>query len=413
MGQVPPPDVEVRVPAPAPPPKKNSVTSLLQPNSLLTGVMLPRYDENRRLSGLFRAKTVTLVTQEMLDGETITMEQFNPDRSPSGLVEMDKARYDQIKGTVRGTGVTKLAKDNITATGTALVFYIDRAEGFLSGPAVTRIKPQPETTAMRPVPATLRATALLSASVPTLLIANPTSPAAVPAAPTAQVAAANAETRSHLRAALTASASATAAATQFLDAEDLLAATAAAPAAGREPMALNIKPGPEDTVINCDGGMYFDGKAGTLVFMANVTVDDPQLSMDGANDVQVFFEKKPPPEPATAKDDPKNKAAATGIGADLGKIERIVATGAIHLLQKPKPDAKELPIEASGAVFTYHFKSREIILSGGKPWVRQGGIINRAKKADQFIRIIDNTATFSPGGTETILPVEQMQKKSK
>ncbi len=410
MGQAPP--------AAAPtPPKKSSVTSLLQPNSLLTGVMLPRYDENRRLSGLFRAKTVTLVTQEILDGETITMEQFNPDRSPSGRVEMEKARYDQVKATVRGTGVTKLAKDNITATGTALAFYIDHAEGFLSGPAVTRIKPQPKPTAMRPVPTTLRATALLSASVPTLLIANPTSPAAVPtavpAAPTAQVAAANAETRSHLRAALTASATATAAATQFLDAEDLLAATAAAPAAVREPMALDVKPGPEDTVINCDGGMYFDGKAGTLVFMANVTVDDPQLSMDGANDVQVFFEKKPPPDPAAAKPDPEKKEAAGGIGADLGKIERIVATGAIHLLQKPKPDAKELPIEASGAVFTYHFKSREIILSGGKPWVRQGGIINRAKKTDQFIRIIDNTATFSPGGTETILPVEQMQKKSK
>lgn len=403
MGQVPP------TAAPTPPPKKNSVTSLLQPNSLLTGVMLPRYDENRRLSGLFRAKTVTLVTREVLDGESITMEMFNPDRSPSGRVEMAKARYDQAKGTVHGTGATKLAQNNITATGTALAFVIDRSEGFLSGPAVTRIKPQPEKTAMNPVPATLRATALLSAALPTLILAEP----APPAVPAAQQSAASAETRASLRAALTASAAATAAATQFLDAEDLLAATPAAPAILRAPMALDVKPGPEDTVINCDGGMYFDGKAGTLVFMANVTVDDPQLAMDGANDVQVFFEKKPPPDPAAAKPDPEKKDPAAGIGANLGKIERIVATGAIHLLQKPKPGAKELPIEASGAVLTYDMKTREIILSGGKPWVRQGGIINRAKKTDQFIRIIDNTATFSPGGTETILPVEQIQKKAK
>ena len=57
---------------------------------------------------------------------------------------------------------------------------------------------------------------------------------------------------------------------------------------------LEVKTGPNDTVINCTGGAYFDADAGVLVYLKNVTVKDPRYDMTGANELKIFFEKKPP-----------------------------------------------------------------------------------------------------------------------
>jgi hypothetical protein len=432
LGQAPPPA------APPPPPRKNSVLSLLQPNSVLSGVLLPRYDENRRLTGVFRAKTVTLVTQDLLDGKTITMELYHPDRSPRGRLDLTRARYDQKKGTIRATETAKLAFDNLTATGTGLVFVVDRTEGFLAGPVTTRIKPRPKT-AMSLVPAPRAAAALLSASLlplPTVATAASTpATAAAPADPApaaARMAADQAAMREQLRTALTASAAVTEAATKFLEAEELLAKTTpATPQAVPEPKALDVEPGPEDAVISCDGGMYFDtekdaaGEKGVLVYLGNVAVTkENDYLMTGANELKAFFTKKPEP-PAPADGAPAADGEADGKADGQWELDRIVATGAVYFKKFPiKKD--EDAIEASGAIFTYtrdpDRQSDEFILSGGKPWAKQGGIINRAKRADQTIRIqrknpddpeSSYAASFSPGGTETILTKEALEKRPK
>lgn len=417
MGQGSPPS------APVPAPRKNAVTALLQPNSVLSGVMLPRYDENRRIIGVFRANTVTLVTQDVLDGKTITMELFDPDRSPRGRLDLTQARYNQVLGTLHGTDATKVTIDNITATGTGLAFVIDRSEGFLMGPVVTRIKPPPQT-AMRSAPSPLRATALLSASLLAMPVATaevagasaPVPPAsAAPVAP--RLAEASAETRDHLRAALTAAAEANRAATAFLDSEELLAKTTPAPQPAPAPKVLDVKPGPDDTIIDCDGGMYFDGEKGVLVYLEKVTVDDPNLTLAGANDLKVFFEKKPEklPAPAGTTTEAAKKTAKNGIGSNLGEVERIIATGSLYLRQKPT--GKDEPIEATCNILAYDKKTGEIILTGS-PVVKQGGLINRGKRPDQTVRITKDAAgsyhsSFSPGGTVTILPSKQLQKKPK
>lgn len=394
--------------------------------------MLPRYDENRRLIGLFRAKTVTLVSQELLDGKTITIELFNPDQSPRGRLNLTKARYDQKQGTVHAAAATQLALDTFHATGTGLAFVIDRSEGVLTGPVHSWITPLPKT-AMRPAPAPLRATALLGASLlvlpistagsaPLAAAALPVPPAAVEPEPTTipspqRLIEVNAEIREHLRSALAASATATQAAAAFLDAEDLLAKNPpATPEPQPEPKVIDVKPSPDSTIIDCDGGMYFDGKMGVLVYLKNVTVDDPRLTLTGANDIKVFFEKKPPktdsaanpdqpsePAPSQQKPDkkPDKKPELGGMAANLGEVERIVATGSLYLVQKPK--GNDEPIEATCNILTYNLKTGEILLSG-KPVFKQGGRINAGKRPDQTVRIINNTATFSPGGTRTILP---------
>lgn len=390
------------------------VASLLPPGSLLSGVMLPRYDENRCLVGVLRAKCMTLVTSEILDGETVSIELFNPDRSPRGWMDLTKARFDQTQGTLHAKETVTLSFDNISAVGSGLNYEMDQAEGFLMGPTTTCIKAPPQTTMNPSSPR--RVAVVLGASLAALPLATAPAQVAVPppeiTASAAQTAAdANTEARADLRAALSASTQATRAATSFLEQEDLLA-KAAPPAAAPvvlQARPLEVKPGPEDTVINCDGGMYFDSDKGLLVYLKNVTVADPRFSLDGANEIQVFFEKKPEnPKPEVK---PGDKPVPGGLNVKIGDAERIVATGAVHILQKP--DANNEAVEGAGAIFTYNVKTGEIILSGGKPWVRKGGIITRAKQSNQTLRVIEGKFTFSDGGTETILPVEQTKRKAK
>lgn len=187
--------------------------------------------------------------------------------------------------------------------------------------------------------------------------------------------------------------------------EDAPAPVAKDPAPATEPTVaptkpLEVKPGPNDTLISADDGMFFDAEKGLLVYLKNVRLTGPDFDLSGANELKVFLGKKeekkkepakegePAPEPV--KDDKKadKKDAAPGIlgaAGGFGDPEKIVATGAVKVTQKAK-DGKP-PVVASAAVLTYDAKTKEIILNGGYPWVQQGATFMRAKEANLYLRI--------------------------
>jgi hypothetical protein len=394
--------------------RKIPVTSLLPPGSIMAGVMLPRYDASRHLIGVLRAKSMTLTSSEILDGEAVSIELFNSDHSSRVRMDMLTTRFDQSKGILSAKQTVCISSSRIITTGAGLIYEVDQTKGFLIGPATTRIKAIAKTT-MHTTASSLHTTALVSAA---LLVAPvtkaPAEETVVPREDAVGLAQgmldANAQARAGLRQVLSASAEATRAATAFLEQEELLAkATPAAPPSVMQAKTLDVTPGPNDTVINCDGGMYFDAEKCLLVYLKNVTVADPRFSLDGASEIKIFFEKKP--EKPRAEPKPDAKPVPGGMDVKIGDVERVIATGAVHILQKPEGNNEA--IEAAGALFTYNFKTGEIILSGGKPWVKKGGMINRAKQSNQTIRIIEGKFTFSEGGTETILPLDQLKQKAK
>lgn len=385
-------------PMPAPK-KKLSAVALLPPGSQLQGVMLPRYDDKRRLSGVLKAQTMTLVSEEVIAGESVSIEFFNPDRSPRGRIDLVKAVLDQAKGLLRASEKVTIQADRIHARGNGLVYSFEQSEGFLTGPAVTRILAATETTMnskstpLRSAAAAIAASATLAAAPPAPLTPEQSAAIQADAAPAAEtLAEASDQARGNLRAELESSAAATAAASAFLEQADLLAD--APSAAVPEPaQALDVKPGPADTVISCDGGMYFDADAGVFVYLKNVRVADPRFSLNGANELKIFLAKKPE-EPAAGKSE--DKKPGMGLGAKFGDVERIVATGAVRILQK-QPEAGKEPVEASGAIFTYHAGSGEIVLTGGYPWVKQGTSFMRANQPNLSLRIHKNGSFVTEG----------------
>jgi lipopolysaccharide export system protein LptA len=199
------------------------------------------------------------------------------------------------------------------------------------------------------------------------------------------------ESKKELRAELDASAAATAAAAAFLEKSDLASGQTGVTPPPAAP--LDVKPGPGDTVITCDGGMYFNSDEGVFVYLKNVRVADPRFALSGANELKVFLGEKSEQKPAKPTADGK---PAIGLGAKFGDVERIVATGAVRILQK-QPEAGKEPVEASGAIFTYHPKTGEIVLTGGYPWVKQGVNFMRANEPELSLRIQKNGSFVTEG----------------
>ena len=392
------------------PKKKLSAVSLLPDGSQLHGVMFPRYDDRQRLIGVLKAGAMTLVNDTTISGQTIAIEFYNPDQSPRGRVDLKSAIFNQSKGTLEANESVIIRTDQINANGNGLIYDFEQAEGFLLGPVTTWIQADSiKPTSMKPKPSALGATAAIGiALLPQTLTAAPPPP------PTAQEQAAFQEAassqaakhadaaksaRADLRADLDASAAATAAAKAFLEKTDGTAEpTPVPPPADAKP--LDVKPGPTDSVVNCDGGMYFDADEGVFVFLKNVRVNDPRFSLTGASEVKIFLAKKPEGAP-----DKKDKSGL-GLSGKFGDVERVVANGAVLLTQKETEKGKD-PVQASGAIFSYRPQSGEIILSGGYPWVKQGSYYSRAKEPNLTLRMFKNGSFVTEGNWELGGNIEQ------
>lgn len=375
--------------------QKNPI-SLLPDGSVMHGVLLPRYDAKRRLVGDLHAETLTLIDPEHIQGEDVLIRFFNPDRSLRAKAKLQKALFDSEKALLRANEPVEITNDRLIAKGSGLVYEFQNGEGFLLGPVSTRISAPPKETSMKSTP--LHTAALVAMCLaPTTLYAKP--PAFVTeeeiksieadaSSMKPEIDASNLSAENSLAADEKAGNEATQAALAFVDNASLEVATT--PAEDEQAKPLDIKPAPDDTLITCDGGMYFDAEEGILVYMGNVRVTDPRFGLSGANELKIFFEKK--------AEDKKGAPAKQGPGANFGNVQRLVAEGAVVINQK-SVDGKD-PVKASGRVLTYNVASGEIIIHGGFPWVQQGAFFARAKEADLTLRLLTDGSFSTQGNWE-------------
>ena len=397
----------------APEPKVPAV-SLLPAGSVLRKVMIPRYDKQRKLTAVLRSETMTIVDPQTIEGSTVSVDLYNPDRSPSGRIDLVSATFDQHKGVLDARQPVDVASENFAAHGTGLVYLYQQAKGFLLGPVNTRFyAPPPKTSMNRPLSprgaATALATTLIAlpagAETPARLNPGEHSDLAAHAASAATtVAAAKEEMKAGAAKDQAAAAEARADVGQFVEQSGLknVALPDAAPATAAAP--LDVKAGPNDTIIEAKDGMYFDAEKGILVYLKDIHLTDPRFTLSGASELKVFLEKKAEPKKPEATGKPDEKPAApaktdlSGPAGNFGDVERIVATGAVRVLQK-STDGKP-PIEASAAVLTYHAKTGDIVLNGGYPWVKQGDKFMRAKQPDLYLRIEKDGSFVTEGEWE-------------
>ena len=382
--------------------------SLLPAGSELENVILPTYDDEHQLTAVMKASIIRLVSANQIAGDAVNFEFFNPDRSRKGRIDFLKASYDEKIGMMVATGAVKIAFARLDAVGTGLRYSTETNEGILLGPASTLIKAPPKTT-MKIPSASIPAMAFVSLTTfPHELRAAPPTPitpqqmeslAADSASRADQAQAVGEKSKAALAAELAAGNRASKAAKAFLIQADLPVPPANAGDPEAKPLA--VAAGMEDTLIECDGEIYFDAEEGVLVYMKNVSVKDPRFKLTGANELKVFFDKKPAKAGKNKNSNAETKSPKKGLGSNfgdsIGDPARIVASGTI-LIEQTGGEGKE-PIQASGGLFTYNIKADEVIISGRFPWVRQGNRFFSSKQANNLLRIFPKKASFdTPGG---------------
>lgn len=343
---------------------------------------------------------MTLINPEHVQGENVLIRFYNPDRSLRGKVTLKSALFDQAKSRLTATEAVEITNDRLIARGTGLVYAFQGGEGFLRGPANTWISAAPTTTSMNASPFANAALIALCLS-PFPLIATP--PAFVSgdelAAIKSEAASVQPEadklnitTKNALSEDIHRGDKASSSALTFINTSGIQTVAPKEPVNDAEAKPLEIKPGAEDTLITCDGGMYFDADEGVLVYLKNVTVKDPRFNLKGASQLKVFFDKKPEAKKALNK---KDAGKPTGPAANFGDVKKLIAEGAVVLDQK-SVDGKE-PVQASGSLLTYDIPSGEIIIHGGYPWVKQGTYYARAMEPNLTLRLL-NSGSFSTEG---------------
>jgi hypothetical protein len=116
--------------------------SMLPDGSKLKGVILPRYDENQRLTGVLKSEAVSLVSADQMAGEIVSVELFNPDQTPKARIDLVSATFYQEKGLIRANEPVEMKSDQLTASGSGLYYSFTSGKGFLLGPVTTILKPQ-------------------------------------------------------------------------------------------------------------------------------------------------------------------------------------------------------------------------------------------------------------------------------
>lgn len=393
-------------------PKKMAAISMLPDGSELKGVMIPRHDEQHRLVSSLRAKLITLVSDEIIAGREVRIDFFNPDGSKRGNIHLAEATVNQRIGMLQSPQPVSIHSEKFHAKGSGLHYGLQESQGFISGPVTTWIKALTATTMNSKSSSILGATGLALISQTMAITTSPAQGAEEkkpvmintvnPGSPEEE----QQKSAELLEAQRKASENTTESTRAFLDQASLNSKELLAPskiAANTAP--LDIVPGEMDTVISCDGGMYFDAEKGILIYLKNVRVEDPRFQLTGANELKIHLSQKkkqaagkdgkPAVEPDAAN---KDKEQESPIG-NFDQVERIIATGAVRILQRSVEKGK-IPVEASGAIFTYRPETGEILLSGGYPWVRQGSSFMRAKSPNLTLRIQKSGSFVTEGNWE-------------
>jgi lipopolysaccharide export system protein LptA len=368
--------------------------SMLPDGSELQGVMLPRYDRDHNLIGVLKARALTLVSAGQVASHAVSIELFNPDKSRQALIDLTHAYLYQEKGVIVANERVTIQSERLTAKGNGLYYSYTGAKGFLLGPTTTTITHPPDRkTTMKSPASSLRAA--------TLGLALATQPAAA----TTPASAGQIE-RTDLRATLKASDETNKAVAAFLEEADLLAEAPPTPPVDEKPAPLEVKPDPERTLIHARGGNYLDANKRVLVYLKDVTVTHPDFDLTADIDIKVFLEEKPPTETQAGD----KKLGVTDPG--FGDVERIVATGAVHLRQK-NPKKGEAPLEARGAIFSYNVKTGQIVISGGYPWFIRGDDYHRAMEPNLSLHIDKDFNIKTEGHWETGIHHLDLKKKKK
>lgn len=370
-------------------PDRLPAMNLLVEGSILQKILIPQYDDEKRLSSALRAEKLTLVNDMLIEARTVRLEFYQPDRSLRASMDLATARL-QDQEMLYSDDPVLLEAEDLAVNGTALVYELRRSRGFLHGPATARTLIDTRTSMLSPpspprlgaAGIALIAAGALSAQQPDTL-SDQELDGLDRLAVSQQAAAdeARAEAAGQIETTETLATGADASLKDFLE------RAAVEIADGPKPDLESRVPDPEPTpqlklpaTIKADKGIFFDSETGLLIFLENVSLDHPEFTLKGADEVKVFMEpQKPKPAATTGADETAPQVAK------FGDPTRIVATGTVVVERIDPGDGRK--VKASGRQMLMDLKSNELIIRGGEPWILSDTANGRVVDPKGYIKI--------------------------
>ncbi|MGB6223368.1 MAG: hypothetical protein WBG04_20230 [Haloferula sp.] len=388
---------------------------MLIEGSVLQGVMMPQYDESRRLTSVVRAAKLTMVNRGLVNAETLRIDFYNPDRSPKGRIDLVSAHLEDQK-ILRSTDPVSLVSDELNLNGSGLVYDLKGSRGFLNGPAEAKTLIENQS-AMKSSSKTrsVVAGAMIAAAAGTQaeepgklsekqLIGLNNLAASVED----DAAAAAKEAAESLEKSDAQSKQADETLGEFLTKAAVDVPKGKIPDLSAKVPDPEFPSGKQLATFSADDGIYFDSENALLVFLKNVKARHPEFTLDGADEVKVFFDKKKDKagnsEPEKIDEEEAGKLLG---GSSFGDPSKIVATGTI-VIEKIKTDPGDKSAKASGRQIVYDFKTNEVIIRGGQPWIISDSVSGQVVDPNGYIRMNVNTGdgeTF--GKTEGLVKLKE------
>lgn len=160
---------------------------------------------------------------------------------------------------------------------------------------------------------------------------------------------------------------------------------------------------PDTYQVNCADGVYFDMAQGLLVYMKNVSLRNPRMSLDCTGPLKIYLAQKAPTEksekPSQAPQK-SNPVLPNGGNFDFDSLKKVSASGNVVIHYTDEKGTKN---KATAEIATYDATKGEILLIGGYPTISSDGNVVRCPNKDGFIRIYGNGNVYVSHGAETIL----------
>ncbi|MBK1829003.1 hypothetical protein [Haloferula rosea] len=378
---------------------------MLVEGSILKKIIIPQYDEQQRLSSVLRADQLVMVDKKTIEATKARIEFFQPDQTLRGSIDLEAATLHDQR-FLRSSDPVQLVSEDMNTTGTGLVYDLKLSRGFLHGPTKTDIIIERQTAMNLPKPS------IFALGGATMMAASALSAAEIQPFNDAQLKGLDrlAESRSDdflittekAEEAVADSEKASAKADKTM--EDFLEEAAVDVPKGKPVDLTSQVPAPTDepgykkpASIRAKDGFYFDSEAGIIVFLKDVTVDHPEFTLTGADEIKVFMdqvEKKPEAETdktGTAEDAKGDEMFGS---SEFGDPARIVATGAVVVERKVlQPGDKKA--KASGRQMVMDLKTDDLIIRGGQPWILSDTANGRVVDPNGYIRINMKTGDAS------------------
>ncbi len=153
--------------------------------------------------------------------------------------------------------------------------------------------------------------------------------------------------------------------------------------------------------INCADGVFFDMEQGLLVYMKNVSLTHPRVSLQCEGPLKIYLTQKEQKAPAPKKE--KSGPELTmpnGGNFDFDSLKKASASGKVVVHYTDEKGAKST---AKAEKITYDATTGEIILAGGYPTITSDGHSVRCPHENGFIRIYGNGSIYISEGAETTI----------